>query len=51
MKKPDIKEFFDVLACPVCKGSLSYDKEKTGLLCAKCKHKYPIKDGIAVLKQ
>ncbi len=44
----------DILACPVCKGSLKLDviEEKDGdivtgsLLCQKCTHSYPIKDSI-----
>jgi uncharacterized protein len=38
-----------VLACPVCRGALKYEKEKQTLLCAKCKIRYPIKDGIPIL--
>jgi uncharacterized protein len=38
-----------VLACPVCKGTLKYEREKQTLHCAKCKIRYPIKDGIPIL--
>ncbi|MBC8274602.1 MAG: methytransferase partner Trm112 [Chloroflexi bacterium] len=48
------KELMDILACPVCKGSLELKvtEEKEGevvtgsLLCKKCKHDYPITDSI-----
>ena len=44
----------DILACPVCKGSLKLDviEEKDGdivtgsLSCQKCNHSYPITDSI-----
>ena len=47
-------ELMDILACPVCKGSLKLDtvEEKEGeiitgsLFCAKCNHTYPIVDSI-----
>ena len=47
-------ELMDILACPVCKGSLQLDtkEEKDGqiitgsLYCAQCDHTYPISDGI-----
>ena len=48
-KDPLPKELYDILACPVCKGDLSYNKGKTGLHCAKCKHTYPIREGKPVL--
>ena len=48
------KELMDILACPVCKGSLVLNIEEenerevvTGTLyCAKCSECYPIKDTI-----
>ena len=33
------KELFDILACPVCKADLKYNKEKTKLICTKCNAK------------
>jgi uncharacterized protein YbaR (Trm112 family) len=50
MKKDPIpKDLFAILACPICKADLNYNKDKTGLVCTKCGLKYPIKDGIPVL--
>jgi uncharacterized protein YbaR (Trm112 family) len=48
------KDLVDILACPVCKSSLTLDvvEEEKGdvvsgsLFCKKCNHKYPIKDSI-----
>ena len=48
-KDPLDKKLFDILACPVCKGDLKYNKDKTGLVCSHCNHTYPIKDGIPIL--
>lgn len=48
-KDPIPQELFDILACPVCKADLKYNKDKTGFVCTKCKNKYPIRDGIPVL--
>ncbi|HZX44383.1 MAG TPA: Trm112 family protein [Candidatus Nanoarchaeia archaeon] len=40
---------FKVLACPSCKASLKYGKDKTTLVCVKCAATYPIRKGIPVL--
>ena len=48
MTEPLPKKLFNVLACPKCKGNLVYNKDKDGLLCKKCKKKYPIKENIPV---
>jgi uncharacterized protein YbaR (Trm112 family) len=48
------KELMDILACPVCKGTLKLNiaEEKEGevitgsLFCHKCNHTYPITDSI-----
>lgn len=41
------KKLLDILACPVCKGDIVEDKEE--LLCAKCKRRYPVVDGIPIM--
>ncbi len=43
------KELYDILACPMCKGDISYNKDKTALVCKKCKIDYPIKEGIPIM--
>jgi len=48
-KDPIPADLFNILACPVCKSDLKYNEAKTGLVCTKCKNKYPIKDGIPIL--
>jgi len=48
-KEPIPKELFDILACPLCKSDLKYNKARTKLICGKCKIDYPIKEGIPIL--
>jgi uncharacterized protein YbaR (Trm112 family) len=43
------KELFEILACPVCKSNLKYNKDKTKLICTKCNANYPIEEGIPIL--
>ncbi|MBI2651547.1 Trm112 family protein [Candidatus Woesearchaeota archaeon] len=43
--EPIPKDLFDILACPLCKSDLRYTKNKKALVCVKCSHKYPIRDG------
>lgn len=49
MKDPIPKDLFDILACPECKADLKYNKTKSGLVCTKCKARYPIRGGIPIL--
>jgi uncharacterized protein YbaR (Trm112 family) len=39
----------EILACPVCKGELTYDREKNILVCKKCEVFYEVREGIPVL--
>jgi uncharacterized protein len=39
----------EIVACPVCKGKLIYDKSNQELICKLDRLAYPIKDGIPVL--
>ncbi len=43
------KELLAILACPVCKGKLSYREGDNGLLCPGCRLLYPIEDDIPVM--
>ncbi|UJF20850.1 Trm112 family protein [Shewanella sp. OMA3-2] len=43
------KKLLDIVACPVCKGKLDYDKDAQQLICKFDKIAYPINDGIPVL--
>ncbi|MEE1673035.1 Trm112 family protein [Agarivorans aestuarii] len=39
----------EIVACPLCKGKLHYDKPNNELVCKFDRLAYPIKDGIPVL--
>jgi len=49
VKDPIPQDLFNILACPLCKADLRYNKDKTGLVCIKCNKKYPIQKGIPIL--
>lgn len=42
-------ELLEILACPKCKGDLTYNQEKNVLICKNCKVYYPIEDDIPIL--
>ena len=44
----DIK-LMEILACPVCKGKLTYDRENQALICKFDKVAYAIENDIPVL--
>jgi len=48
-KDPIPQDIFDILACPICRANLRYSKDKNNLVCVKCSHKYPIKEGVPIL--
>ncbi|NOH96720.1 Trm112 family protein [Vibrio sp. 99-70-13A1] len=39
----------EIVACPVCKGKLTFDKDKQELICKVDRLAYTIKEGIPVL--
>lgn len=43
------KKLLDILACPVCKGPLHYDKSKQELICKADRLAYPVRDDIPVM--
>jgi len=44
----DIK-LLDIIACPVCKGKLVYDKVQNELICKFDHLAYPVREGIPAL--
>ncbi len=42
-------KLMEILACPVCKGKLHYNKERSELICNFDRLAYAINDGIPVL--
>ncbi len=43
------KKLLDILACPLCKGSLVYLKDSKELVCKADRLAYPIRDDIPVM--
>ncbi|MBI2381018.1 MAG: Trm112 family protein [Gammaproteobacteria bacterium] len=43
------RKLLDILACPVCKGKLDYDKDKQELICRVDRLAYPVRDDIPVM--
>ncbi len=39
----------EIVACPVCKGKLTFDKVNQELICKLDRLAYPIREGIPVL--
>jgi uncharacterized protein YbaR (Trm112 family) len=39
----------EIIACPICKGELVYDKNNQELICKLDRLAYPIKDDIPVM--
>ncbi|WP_087017348.1 Trm112 family protein [Thaumasiovibrio subtropicus] len=39
----------EIVACPLCKGKLNFDKDNNELICKFDRLAYPIRDGIPVL--
>ena len=43
------KKLLEILACPICKGELRYDKSAKELVCAADQLAFPIRDGVPVM--
>ena len=39
----------DILACPLCKSPLKYDKQSEQLICRADRLAFPVRDGIPVM--
>ena len=46
MTKELVPELLQILACPLCKGDLIYDRENSELICYESKLAYQIRDGV-----
>ena len=46
---PLSKDFIDILVCPKCKGRLTLNEKKDGLICEKCRLLYEIRNDIPVM--
>ncbi len=43
------KKLLDILACPLCKGELKYEKDKNELVCKFDGLAFPVRDNIPVM--
>jgi len=43
------KKLLDILVCPICKGSLIYNKDQQELICKRDRLAFPIRDDIPVM--
>ena len=43
------KKLLDILACPICKGPLVYNRQNAELICKADRLAYPIRDDIPVM--
>ena len=43
------KELLEILACPKCKGDLTYKEAEQVLECPVCRLRYAIKDDIPIM--
>ena len=44
-----MKELLEILACPICKGKLQYDKAQQELICKYDKLAFPIREDIPIM--
>jgi len=42
-------KILDVIACPICKGKLHYDKNAQLLICKYHNFAFPIKNGVPIM--
>jgi uncharacterized protein YbaR (Trm112 family) len=43
------KKLLDILACPLCKGSLEYRESAKELVCRADRLAFPVRDGVPVM--
>ena len=43
------RKLLDILACPICKSKLHFDKDANELICKADKLAFPVRDGIPVM--
>lgn len=46
---PPKQELLEILACPACRGDISFDEQRNVLSCRVCHRQYPIRDDIPVM--
>jgi uncharacterized protein YbaR (Trm112 family) len=43
------KKLLEILACPICKGNLRYEKDQQELICLPDKLAFPVRDAVPVM--
>lgn len=43
------QRLLDILVCPKCRGELEYRAEQSELVCAACRLRYEVRDGIPIM--
>jgi uncharacterized protein YbaR (Trm112 family) len=43
------EQLLELLACPLCHGSVIANPDQSGLLCKRCCLMFPVRDGIPVM--
>jgi hypothetical protein len=43
------KELLDILVCPNDRGEIEFHEAEQVIVCLKCGHRYPVRDGIPVM--
>jgi uncharacterized protein YbaR (Trm112 family) len=43
------QKLLEILACPACKGELTYDERNQKFICEVCQLRYPIRDDIPIM--
>jgi uncharacterized protein len=43
------EKLLEILVCPKCKGELEYRREADELVCAACRLRYEVRDGIPIM--
>ncbi|MEP7452616.1 Trm112 family protein [Phyllobacterium sp. SB3] len=46
---PIDRKLLELLVCPLTKGPLTYDQEKSELISRKARLAYPVRDGIPIM--
>ncbi len=46
---PIDRKLLELLVCPLTKGPLTYDREKSELISKKARLAYPVRDGIPIM--
>lgn len=43
------RQLLEILVCPKCRGELDYRETESSLVCARCRLRYEVRDGIPIM--